>query len=85
MFALNTKILAKTVKYAQVICQRLDERWYPMRLNTMGLINVLTNDVSPSDALKLTAALQDYLQKKNIGKPKTFHQAVMRGADVFIE
>ena len=45
VFALNTRSRASAIKYAQVICQRLDERWLPMRLDAMGLGNVLTNDV----------------------------------------
>ena len=73
VFALNTRSRAKAVKYAQVICQRLDERWLPMRLDAMGLGNLLANDVSASDAPKLSEALQDYLQLKGIGKPKSFH------------
>jgi len=85
VFALNTRSRAKAVKYAQVICQRLDERWLPMRLDAMGLGNVLANDVTPSDAPKLSDALQDYLQLKGVGKPKTFHQAAVRSADVVIE
>jgi len=32
VFALNTRSRAKALKYSQVICQRLDERWLPMRL-----------------------------------------------------
>jgi hypothetical protein len=61
VFALNTRSRASAIKYAQVICQRLDERWLPMRLDAMGLGNVLTNDVMASDAPKLSEALQDYL------------------------
>ena len=85
MFALNTKSRAKAVKYAQVICQRLDEPWLPMRLDAMGLGNVLANDVTSSDAPKLSEALQGYLQLKGVGKPKTFHQAAVRSAGVVIE
>ncbi len=85
VFALNTRSRASAIKYAQVICQRLDERWLPMRLDAMGLGNVLTNDVMASDAPKLSEALQDYLQLKGIGKPKTFHQAAVRSAGVVIE
>ena len=42
-----------------------------MRLDAMGLSNLLTNDVRASDAPKLSEALQDYLQLKGMGKPKT--------------
>ena len=67
VFALNTRSRAKAVKYAQVICQRLDERWLPMRLDAMGLGNVLANDVMVSSAPKLSEALEDYLQLKGMG------------------
>ena len=56
-----------------------------MRLDAMGLSNLLTNDVIASDAPKLLDALQDYLQLKGVGKPKTFHQAAVRSAGVVIE
>ena len=85
VFALKTKSRAKALKYAQVICQRLDERWLPMRLDAMGLGNVLANDVTSSDAPKLSEALQDYLQLEGVGKSKTFHQASVRSAGVVIE
>ena len=32
VFALNTRSRASAIKYAQVICQRLDERWLPMKI-----------------------------------------------------
>jgi len=67
VFALNTRNRAKAVKYAQVICQRLDERWLPIRLDAMGLGNVLANDVMASSAPKLSEALKDYLQLKKHG------------------
>ena len=37
VLALNTRSRAKALKHPQVICQRLDERWLPMRLDAMGL------------------------------------------------
>jgi hypothetical protein len=45
VLALNTRSRAKALKYSQVICQRLDERWLPMRLDALGLGNVMANDV----------------------------------------
>ena len=56
-----------------------------MRLDAMGLGNVLANDVTSSDAPKLSEALQDYLQLKGVGKPKAFNQATVRSAGVVIE
>ena len=43
VFALNARSRAKAVKYAQVMCQRLDERWLPMRLDALEFGNVMTN------------------------------------------
>ena len=34
VLALNTRSRAKALKYSQVICQRLEEHWLPMRLVT---------------------------------------------------
>ena len=73
VLALNTRSRAKALKYAQVICQRLDERWLPMRLDAMGLGNVMANDVKSRPSPKLSEAMHLYLQFKGVDKTKTFH------------
>ena len=85
VLALNTRSRAKALKYAQVICQRLDERWLPMRLDAMGFGNVIANDVRAISAPTLSKATQQYLQLKGMGKAKTFHQAALRNAGTVIE
>ena len=85
VLALNTRSRAKALKDAQVICQRLDERWLPMRLEAMGLGNVIANDVRGVAAPTLSEATQQYLQLKGTGKAKTFHQAALRNAGTVIE
>ena len=85
VLALNTRSRAKALKYAQVICQRLDERWLPMRLDAMGLGNVIANDVRAVAAPTLSEATQQYLQLKGMGKAKTFHQAALRNARTVID
>ena len=85
VLALNTRSRAKALKYAQVICQRLDERWLPMRLDAMGFGNVIANDVRAISAPTLSEATQQYLQLKGMGKAKTFHQAALRNAGTVIE
>jgi len=85
VLALNTRSRAKALKYSQVICQRLDERWLPMRLDAMGLGNVLVDDVKQQTAPLLSEAVSQYLQLKGIGKAKTFHQAAPRNAGVVID
>ena len=85
VLALNTRSRAKALKYSQVICQRLDERWLPMRLDAMGLGNVLIDDVRQQTAPLLSEAVAHYLQLKGIGKAKTFHQAALRNGGVVID
>ena len=85
VLALNTRSHAKALKHAQVICQRLDERWLPMRLDAMGLNNVFANDVRSLPSPKLSEAMQLYLQLKGTGKAKTFQQAAIRNVGVVIE
>ena len=85
VLALNTRSRAKALRHSQVICQRLDEKWLPMRLDAMGLGNVLTNDVKTVIAPTLSEVMQTYLQLKGIGRPKTFHKAAMRNAQVVID
>ncbi len=85
VLALNTRSRAKALRYSQVICQRLDERWLPMRLDAMGLGNVLVDDVRQQTAPLLSEAVSQYLQLKGIGKAKTFHQAALRNAGVVID
>ena len=85
VIALNTRSRARALRHSQVICQRLDEKWLPMRLDAMGLGNVLTNDVKTVIAPTLSEVMQTYLQLKGIGRPKTFHKAAMRNAQVVID
>ena len=85
VLALNTRSRAKALRHSQVICQRLDEKWLPMRLDAMGLGNVLANDVKASDAPSLSEAVQTYLQLKGVGRLKTFHRAAMRNAQVVMD
>ena len=85
VLALNTRSRAKALKHSQVICQRLDERWLPMRLDAMGLGNVLVDDVRQQTAPLLSEAVTQYLQLKGIGKAKTFNQAALRNAGVVID
>ena len=85
VLALNTRSRVKELRYSQVICQRLDEKWLPMRLDAMGLGNVLANDMSTRAAPTLSEAVQTYLQLKSLGRPKTFNGAAMRNAQVVID
>ena len=82
VLALNTRSRAKAMKYSQLICQRLDDKWLPMRLDAMGLVPFVSNDVSKPPSPLLSEATHHYLQLKGIGKAKTFHQAAIRNTKV---
>ena len=85
VLALNTGSRAKALKHAQVICQRLDERWLPMRLDAMGLNNVFANDVRTLPSPTLSEAMQLYLQLKGNSKAKTFHKGAISNVGVVME
>ena len=85
VLALNTRSRAKALKYSQVICQRLDERWLPMRLDALGLGNVMANGVKSLPSPTLSESMLLYLQLKGVGKAKTFHQAAMRNVGVVVK
>jgi hypothetical protein len=85
VIALNTRSRAIALKYSQVICQRLDERWLPMRLDAMGLGNVLVDDVRQQIAPLLSEAFAQYLQLKGMGKAKAFYQTASRNVSVVID
>ena len=85
VLAHNTRSLPKAQKYAQVIYQRPDERWLPMRLDAMGFDNVIANDLRFVSAPTLSDATEQYLQLKGIGKAKTFYQTALRNAGTVIQ
>ena len=85
VLALNTTSRAKALKHAQVICQRLDKRWLPMRLDAMGLDNMFTNDMRSLPSPTLSEAMQLYLQLKGAGKAERFQKAAIRNVGVVIE
>ena len=55
VMALNTRSKSIALKYAQVISQRLDNRWLPMRLDAMGLSDVVANDARVMVAVSTTS------------------------------
>jgi integrase len=85
VLALNTRSRAKALRHSQVICQRLDEKWLPMRLDAMGLGSVLPTHVVAMNAPKLSEATQQYLQLRGVGKAKTFHRAASRSVSAVID
>jgi len=56
-----------------------------MRLDAMGLGNVLVDDVRQQTAPLFSEAVAHCLQLKGVGKAKTFHQAAQRNARLLID
>lgn len=56
-----------------------------MRLDALGLGNVIASDVRAISVPTLSEAAQQYLQLKGLGKAKTFHQAALRNAGTVVE
>ena len=50
VLALNTRSKSIALKYAQIISQRLDNRWLLIRLDAMGLSDAVANDVEVMNA-----------------------------------
>ena len=57
----------------------------PMRLDALGLGNVMANDVKSLPSPKLSEATQQYIKLRGMGKAKTFHQTAIRNSNVVIE
>ena len=56
-----------------------------MRLDAMGLGNVLLDEVRQQTAPLLSEAVAQYLQLKGIGKAKAFYQTASRNVGVVID
>ena len=85
VLALNTRSRAKALRCSQVICQRLDEKWLPMRLDAMGLGNISLSHPGVINAPKLSEATHQYLQLRGFGKAKAFHRAAIRSLSAVID
>ena len=56
-----------------------------MRLDALGLGDVMANGVKSLPSPTLSEAMHLYLQLKGVGKAKTFHQAAMRNVGVVVK
>ena len=56
-----------------------------MRLDALGLANVMANDVKSLPSPTLSEAMHLYLHLKGVGKAKTFHQAAMGNVGVVVQ
>ena len=77
--ALKTKQYRDALRQSQIISKRLDDQWFHMQLDAMGLNNVeakLFQSVKPTAPL-MSEATAFYLRLKGDGKDKVFINLVM--------
>ena len=85
--ALKTRQFRDALRQSQIISKRLDDQWFHMQLDAMGLDNVqskLFQPVKPSAPL-MSEATSFYLRLKGDGKDKVFIRAAQRNAASVIE
>ena len=87
VLALKTKQYRNALRQSQIISKRLDDQWFHMQLDAIGLDNVqskLFQSVKPSAPL-MSEATSFYLRLKGDGKDKVFVRAAQRNAASVIE
>ena len=85
--ALKTRQFRDALRQSQIISKRLDDQWFHMQLDAMGLDNVqskLFQPVKPSAPL-MSEATSFYLRLKGEGKDKVFIRTAQRNAASVIE
>ena len=85
--ALKTRQFRDALRQSQIISKRLDDQWFHMQLDAMGLDNV---DAKPFQPVKPSAPLMSeatsfYLRLKGKGKDNVFFRAAQRNAASVIE
>ena len=87
VLALKTKQYRDALRQSQIISKRLDDQWFHMQLDEIGLDNVqskLFQSVKPSAPL-MSEATSFYLRLKGDGKDKVFVRSAQRNAASVIE
>ena len=87
VLALKTRHYRDALRQSQILSKRLDDQWFHMQLDAMGLDNVqakLFQPVTPPAPL-MSEATAFYLRLKGDGKDKVFVRAAQRNAASVIE
>ncbi len=87
VLALKTKQYRDALRQSQIISKRLDDQWFHMQLDAIGLDNVqskLFQSVKPLAPL-MSEATSFYLRLKGGGKDKVFVRSAQRNAASVIE
>ena len=87
VLALKTRHYRDALRQSQILSKRLDDQWFHMQLDAMGLDNVQAKVFQPTKATAplMSEATAFYLRLKGDGKDLVFTRAAQRNANVVIE
>jgi hypothetical protein len=87
VLALKTRHFRDALRQSQILSKRLDEQWFQMQLDAMGLDNVQARVFQPTKAVAplMSEATTFYLRLKGDGKDIVFTRAAQRNANIVIE
>ena len=87
MLALKTRHYRDALRQSQTLSKRLDDQWFHMQLDAMGLDDVQTKVFQPARAAAplMSEAIAFYLRLKGDGKNIVFVRAAQRNASVVIK
>ena len=87
VLALKTRHYRDALRQSQILSKRLDDQWFHMQLDAMGLDNVQAKIFQPvkGDAPLMSEATAFYLRLKADGKDIVFTRAAQRNAACVID
>ncbi|MDB0016575.1 tyrosine-type recombinase/integrase [Alphaproteobacteria bacterium] len=87
VLALKTRHYRDALRQSQILSKRLDDQWFHMQLDAMGLDNVQSKLFQPAKAAAplMSEATAFYLRLKGDGKDLVFTRAAQRNANIVIE
>ena len=87
VLALKTRHFRDALRQSQILSKRLDDQWFHMQLDAMGLDDVQAKVFQPAKAAAplMSEATVFYLRLKGDGKDIVFTRAAQRNANVVIE
>ena len=87
VLALKTRRYRDALRQSQILSKRLDDQWFHMQMDAMGLDNVQSKlfQQTKATAPLMSEATVFYLKLKGDGKDFVFTRAAQRNANVVIE
>jgi integrase len=87
VLALKTRHYRDALRQSQILSKRLDDQWFHMQLDAMGLDNVQSKlfQQTKATAPLMSEATVFYLKLKGDGKDFVFTRAAQRNANIVIE